>query len=146
RHTAEELSQLKGPCDPHGGVNMRRLAAHAPATQNDLATVRLQVAGEHVDERRLARAVGADEPDQISLGDGELDRIAGEDAAEALAELLGPDELPAPAHDPESFCGTSLAVIATSALVSPSRTNWSQSGVSRPLRAKRMVSSRRTPK
>src|SRR5262252_3978701 len=144
-HAAPQLRELKGARDAHPGVDVRRTAAHLLAAHQHAAGIRVEVAGQHVDQRGLARAVWADEPDEIALGHREIDVVVGDDAAEPLGEAGAPDELGSRAHPAGSFCTTSPTAGSGLTRGSPSRTNWSHSGVRRPFRAKRMVSSRMMP-
>ncbi len=59
------------------------------AFERDLALVRLQQAGDHVEGRRLAGAVGPEQADRLALA--HVQRHAVDDAAplEALAEVPG---------------------------------------------------------
>src|SRR5262249_26217462 len=45
-----------------------------------------QSAAQAIDQRRLARAVGADQSDALALRDSEIDAVERDEAAEALAE------------------------------------------------------------
>ena len=56
------------------------------AVERDRAAVRLEIAGDHVDEGGLAGAVGADQADLLAGGDIQRQRIGGDDRAEALFE------------------------------------------------------------
>src|SRR5262249_2894698 len=145
-HAAEELRQLKRPRDAHRGVDVWRAPAHPlPANQN-VSAVRVQVAGQQVDERGLARSIWADQPDEITFGDDEIDGVVRHDAAEPLHETDATHELGAPAHAPGSLRGTVDAARSGGSRVSASGSTGSQNGVSSPLRARRIVSSRTTPK
>ncbi len=144
-HAAEELRQLERPGHAHAGVDVRRPAAHPPAAHQHLAAVGLEVSRQEVDERGLAGAIRPDQPDEVALGDDEVHRVVGDDAAEPLDQPHAPDELGALAHAAESFCGRSRAAGRGLTRASPSRTNRSHTGVTRPFRAKRMVSSSRMP-
>src|SRR5262249_2639937 len=147
--------QLKRARHAEGGELVGRSRRHAAAPHDDVARLGGEMACQQVDERRLSRAVRADQPDEIALGDREIDGVRRGDAAEALDERSAPDDgtvgasrrrvvHPLAPSWPASWgtsCSTRRAVRTW-----PSRTNCTHSGVSRPLRAKRMVSSRRTPK
>src|SRR5499425_2443748 len=145
-HAAPQLRELKCACDAHAGVDVWRTAAHLLAAHQHAAGVRVEVAGQHVDQRGLAGAIGADEPDEVALGDREVHGIVRDDAPEVLDETHTAHELGPLAHAAESFCGRSPTADSRPTRGSPSRTNPSHRGVRRPLRAKRMVSSRTTPK
>src|SRR5215468_10019770 len=145
-HAAPQLGELKCARDAHAGVDVRRTAAHLLAAHQHAAGVRVEVAGQHVDQRGLAGAIWADEPDEVALGDREVHGVVRDDAPEPLDEAHAAHELDPLAHAAESFCGTSRTAERRPVRGSPSRTNPSHTGVRRPLRAKRMVSSRTTPK
>src|SRR3989442_327274 len=145
-HAAEKLRQLKRPRDAHRGVDVRRAPAHPLPANPDLPAVRGEVAGQQVDERRLAGAIPADQPDEVTRGDDEIHGVVRHDAAEPLDETDASHELGAPAHLPGSLCGTAGAATSGSPRASPNRRNGSHNGVSSPLRAKRMVSSNTMPK
>src|SRR5437870_1674383 len=100
----------------------------------------------HIHERRLAGAIRADQPEEVTLGDDEVHGVVGDDAPEPLDEAHAPHELGAPAHVPDSLSGTVGAADSGLTRASPSRRNCSQKGVTMPLRAKRMVSRRTMPK
>src|SRR5207249_1897747 len=87
-----------------------------------------------------------DQPEEVTLGDDEVHGVVGDDAPEPLDEAHAPHELGAPAHVPDSLSGTVGAADSGLTRASPSRRNCSQKGVTRPLRAKRMVSRRTMPK
>ena len=57
-------------------------------SKNDEPRRRLVDAGEHVEERRLAGAVRADQADDRALGNGEVDVVDRDEAAELLAQPL----------------------------------------------------------
>src|SRR5690606_34359664 len=64
---------------------MRRLPDPAHAVEIDLAAVRLMRPGQHLDQRRLARAIVANEADHFSGAQGEVDIVERHDTAIALA-------------------------------------------------------------
>src|SRR5215813_3090866 len=130
-----------------GGMRARQARhAHLLAAHEHAAGIRVEVAGQHVDQRGLAGAIWADEPDEVALGDREVHRVVGDDAPESLDEAHAAHELGPVAHAAESFCGRSRTVPRRSTRGSPRRTNPSHTGVSSPLRAKRIVSSSTMPK
>ena len=49
-------------------------------------------AGDEVEQRGLARPVGADEPEQLARRHREGDRVDGEDAAESARDAVDPQE------------------------------------------------------
>src|SRR3954468_37980 len=62
-----ELRDLEGACDAARGHLAGREARDVLAAKEDLAVRRLHVAGDDVDEGRLAGAVRADDPDALAL-------------------------------------------------------------------------------
>src|SRR5581483_5843536 len=86
-HVGEEPDVLEcagqaGGGDPVGAGGQR------PAPVADLAAGRHLHAGQAVEERGLARPVGADEADDLRLPDVEVDGVHGHEAAEALGDAL----------------------------------------------------------
>ena len=59
----EEADVLERSADPALGDGVRRLGGHVVAVEDDLPGGRLVDAGQHVEEGRLAGAVGADQAD-----------------------------------------------------------------------------------
>src|SRR5262249_956629 len=145
-HAAEQLRELKRARDTHRRVDVACTAAHPLAAHRYAAAVWFEVAGQHVDQRCLAGAIRADEADEIALGDREVHSVVRNDAAEPLDEPHAAHELLPFAHAAESFWGRSGTPESRPTRGSPSLTNCSHTGVSRPLRAKRMVSRRTMPK
>ena len=71
---------------PRCGDRVRRLAGDVVAVEDDPAGGRLVDAGEHVEERRLAGAVRADQADDRAARDREVDVVDGDEPAELLAQ------------------------------------------------------------
>src|SRR6516162_5745732 len=65
-HAAPQLRELKGARDAHPSVNVRRTAAHLLAAHQHAAGIRVEVAGQHVDQRGLAGTIWADEPNEVA--------------------------------------------------------------------------------
>src|SRR4029450_8157087 len=84
-HVLEQPDVLERPADPPLGDRVRRLAGDLVAVEDDHAPGRLVDAGDHVEERRLAGAVRADQADDRALGDGEVYAGDGDEPAELLA-------------------------------------------------------------
>src|SRR5499427_8742424 len=61
-------------------------AVHRLAVETHRAGFVRERAADAVDQRRLARAVGTDQADALTLGDGEVDAVERDEAAEALAQ------------------------------------------------------------
>src|SRR5262249_55750098 len=92
RHSPERAGDLKGAPDTAPGDCVRRQAVETIGAQTDLAMVGGREATDHVEERRLARAVWSNEARDRSLGDRQ--RAAGErfDAAEAFGDAADRQE------------------------------------------------------
>ena len=83
----EEPHALERPRDPPRRELVRCEARHRRAVQEDAPAVGAQVPRDEIDERRLAGAVRADEPEGLPRRDREVDPVHGVDAAEGPAEL-----------------------------------------------------------
>ena len=82
RHLLEQLDRLPRPDDPGP-----RPPLHGPRVDDDAVEAHRPAllpceAGDDVEQRRLARAVRADEPDDLAGFDGEGDLVEGDHAAE----------------------------------------------------------------
>ena len=64
---------------------------HLPAADRDAARVRLLEAGDHAQQRRLARAARAEQRDELAGGDAQARAGDGPSAAERLLDALGVD-------------------------------------------------------
>jgi hypothetical protein len=84
-HVLEEPDVLEGAADPTLGDRVRRPPRQVFTGEDDLALRGLVHARDHVEERRLAGAVGADEANDRPLRDHEVDVRHGDEAAELLA-------------------------------------------------------------
>src|SRR5690606_12781028 len=84
----EHADGLERP--PHAGADPRLgpQAVDGLAVQPDLARIGLVAAGDDVDERRLARAVGADEREDLARAHVERDVAEGGDVTEAARDAL----------------------------------------------------------
>ena len=78
----EEVRHLRLDADAAPGDGVRVVAGDVLAMEQDAPGGWLQLAGEQLEERALARAVGADEAAQLSLGQAEVHVANGLDAAE----------------------------------------------------------------
>ena len=65
----------------------RRPARDVAALEHDAAGIRLVEAGDHVEQRGLAGAVGADDREDAALGDVDRHAVDGGDAAEVLGNV-----------------------------------------------------------
>ena len=102
-HVLEEPDVLEGAADPALGDRVRRLPRQVLTGEDDLPLRRLVHAGDHVEERRLAGAVRADQADDRALRDHEVDVRHGDEAAELLAH---PDRLEDVGHQAGSGFST----------------------------------------
>src|SRR6185437_1657275 len=81
---------LKGAAETEPGDPVRCLPIDATPADQDRSGVWPVKAADAVGEGRLARAVGADNPEDFSARDGEVDTGKRLDAAEALLQPLHP--------------------------------------------------------
>src|SRR3954468_13634888 len=72
-----ELRDLEGACDAARGHLAGREARDVLAAKEDPAVRGLHVAGDDVDERRLAGAVRADDPDDLALLEPQAQVVGG---------------------------------------------------------------------
>ena len=86
-HRREQADVLERPRHAQRRDLVRPRAGDVRAVELDLAQRRLVEAGEHVEERRLAGAVGPDDRDDRALGDLEGDVVDGDEAAEDLRHV-----------------------------------------------------------
>src|SRR2546426_2520139 len=87
RQLVEEVDDLEAPGDAALDAVLHRLASDVLAAEEDLAAVGLQESADQVDQARLARAVGADQRDDLALADLEVDLVDGMGFAEVLGQL-----------------------------------------------------------
>ena len=80
--TAEEADVLVRPRHAERGDAIRRQAVDAASVQLNLSRGGPQQSGDQVQERRLTRAVGADQPVHLAIADGERGVIHGAHASE----------------------------------------------------------------
>jgi len=85
-HVLEETDVLERAADAALGERMWRLSGQVIAGEDHAAGRRLVHAREHVEERRLAGAVRPDEADDRADGNGEVDVVDRDEAAELLAQ------------------------------------------------------------
>jgi hypothetical protein len=83
---AEQPDVLECPGDPGPGEGLGRGSGEIGAVEHDAAAARGDDAGEQVEGRRLAGAVGADQPQDLAAA--QLQVVVGEggEAAEALRQ------------------------------------------------------------
>ena len=80
------LSFWKVRATPSRLISIRPEPRDGAAVQQDLARIRRLEAREEVEERGLAGAVGADDPDELSRAHPEGNVVVGDEAAEALRD------------------------------------------------------------
>ena len=88
-HGREQADVLVGPRDAVVGDLVRPQLVDRVAVEGDRALVGLVEAGEAVEEGRLAGAVGPDDAGDRALLELEVELADGDQAAEALGDLLG---------------------------------------------------------
>src|SRR2546426_9993333 len=91
---AERLDDLERPREAEPADVVGRAASHVAAREDDASLFRAVVAGDHVEERRLAGAVWADDADQLALAYVQRDGADGRQAAEALGDVLKREHAP----------------------------------------------------
>src|SRR6266404_6123891 len=84
RHAPEGAHHLPRPGHAETADALGPGARDVGAVEGDAPLVGMHVAGDAVEERGLAGAVGTDEADDLARLDGERDLLVGEQAAEAL--------------------------------------------------------------
>src|SRR2546421_1816219 len=110
RQRREEREVLERAADAELRDAMRRQRQERATLEEDGAAIRRVEPRETVEERGLARAVGADEPDDLAHVDVERDGVEGDDAPEAQREI-------AHAQDRQRQAGVKRGML-TSALTS----------------------------
>jgi hypothetical protein len=116
RHVLEEADVLERPADAALGDRVRRHTGHVLAVEDDLAGGGLVHAREHVEERRLAGAVRADQADDLAPRDREVDVVGRDEPAELLADFVGDEEVAVlAAHCWVSYSGVSATPSRNSA-------------------------------
>ena len=83
----ERLGDLEGAHHAGGADAMRRQAGDVLAVEGDAAGIGRVEAGDGREQRRLARAVGPDQADDLALAHVERGLVDGLQAAERLGEL-----------------------------------------------------------
>ena len=73
---------------PVGAAPHRRQARDVPAAEADAAAVEREIAGDQVEQRRLAGAVRPDDAERLALVDVERDRVGDLEGAEALRQAF----------------------------------------------------------
>ena len=88
-HALEQRQVLEGAGDAQGRGLVRAHAAALLALEGDEARLRMVEAVDDVEDRGLARAVGADDGADLALADVEADRVERAHAAEAQRDVFG---------------------------------------------------------
>ncbi len=88
----EQLDVLEGTGDAECRDLVRRHVGDVGAVEAEPARGRLVDAAHQVEDGGLARAVGADDGEDLALLDGEAHAVDGADAAEVDRELVGLEE------------------------------------------------------
>src|ERR1019366_1655917 len=91
-HRAEQADVLKRPRDTEAGDHVRPGAADVALAEHDPSGRRLVQAGEHVEQRRLARAVGPDQGHDRVTRYVERYVVDCDQPAELLGDPLGADD------------------------------------------------------
>ena len=89
-HERERLHDLERACNAEPGNAIRRQAIDALVAIPDLAGARPMHAGDEIDQRRLAGAVGTDQADDLTRPQFERDVVDGDQAAEAAGYVGEP--------------------------------------------------------
>ena len=84
--------QLEAAREPETGALMGGQSVDPLAGKGHAAVLVAQRAADAIDERRLSGTVRADEAEPFALGDGKVDRIERDEAAEALADAFHLEE------------------------------------------------------
>src|ERR1700694_3549526 len=88
RHVIEEAAVLECSRDPELGHAVRPRAGHVLAIEDDAAHRRREQAGDAVEQRRLARSVGADQRKDLVSLDVERDVVDRGEPKEALGQAV----------------------------------------------------------
>ena len=89
RQPPERPRDLKGSADPLIDDAVGRPAGDLPSLKADRAGGRRQCARQHVEDCALSRPVRTDQPEDLTLADGERDVVDRGEAAEPLEEPPG---------------------------------------------------------
>src|ERR1700679_3903213 len=90
RHAFEGTRNLEAARNTAPRAHVRRQPRDVLATEDDGRGLGAEGSGNAVDQRRLARAVGTDQPKTLASLDIDADIIERGEAAEALGEPLDP--------------------------------------------------------
>ena len=85
----EQAHRLECPAKPLSRVKMGRRAAGSPAVDDNVTATGTLEAGEHVDERRLAGAIRADEAEDLTGPNGQFDLVKRNEAVKPYPHAVG---------------------------------------------------------
>ena len=85
---AEELDVLEGARDPTADDPARPLPEQAPAVEADISLVRRIETGDHIERRRFAGAVRADQADDLASVRVEGDAVERNDPSETSRDVV----------------------------------------------------------
>ena len=88
RRALDEADVLERAPEPEGGALVDGQAGDVPPLVQDAAGVGHVEAGDEVEQRRLAGAVGPDHPDDLPLADGDAHVEVGLHAAEPDGQVV----------------------------------------------------------
>ena len=88
RQSAEELADLVGPPQAAADSLVDRKRRHILAKEADAPRRRRKVAGDRVEQRRLAGAVGAEDRPPLAGSNPQVDVGEGDQSAELAADAL----------------------------------------------------------
>src|SRR5690625_1047842 len=91
-HAAEERDVLKGAGDAAPRDAMRLQVVDLSALEGDRPFLRRVESGDGVDEGGLARAVGADQAEDLALADARRDVLQGVHTAEPAADIIANED------------------------------------------------------
>ncbi len=89
RHSGQRLGDLEGPNHAEAGDRVGRAAEDVPAAERRRTSIRAVETGDHVEEGRLAGAVGPDQRGDRAVANPKAGTVHGADAAEALDDAVG---------------------------------------------------------
>ena len=87
RHRREELGVLERASEAEPRTRIRRQIRHVDAVEDDPAGIDGEEAGDQVEERRLARTVGAEDAEDLTFGERQRHIVVGNDAPEGLGDV-----------------------------------------------------------
>jgi hypothetical protein len=94
RHVRERARNLVGACHAAPRRLMRRCTPDLHSVERYLPRSQPVESGNDIDQRRLPRAVGADQPEDLALPHVEIDATQRLQAAEALAHAAHLEDVP----------------------------------------------------